>query len=87
MAQYVVITSDLGNGVILGRLHLSFHGVSSASLDYILDSKAGIVSMVKLDMCYTTIHLFLLPVRQIVWSEDLTSHDGRDSIFVYSSHT
>jgi hypothetical protein len=80
MAQYVVITLDLGNGVILGRLHLSFHGVSSASLDYISDIKAGIVSMVKLDKCYTTIHLFLLPVRQIVRSEYFLGHDNLDDV-------
>jgi hypothetical protein len=51
MPQYVVITLDL-NGVNLRRLHLSFHGVSSASLDYISDSQARIVSMVKLDKRY-----------------------------------
>lgn len=49
MMQTIVITLDLGNGVNLGRLHLSFHGASSASLDYMSDSEVGIVSMVTLD--------------------------------------
>jgi hypothetical protein len=79
MMQTIVITLDLGNGVNLGRLHLSFHGVSSASMDYISDSKAEILSMVKLDKCDTTIHLFLLPVWQEIRSEYLTCHDDFNS--------
>jgi hypothetical protein len=74
MVQNVMTTLDLGKGVDLGRLQQSFHGVSSASLDNMSDSKAGIVSMVKIDKCCTAIHLFVLPVRQIVWSKDLTSY-------------
>jgi hypothetical protein len=76
MAQNVVVTLDLGKGADLGRLQLSFNAATSASPDTISDSKARIVSVVKLDKCCTTIHLFLLPVGQIVRSEDLPSHDG-----------
>ena len=75
MVQNVLTTLDLGKGVDLGRLQQSFHGVSSASLDNMSDSKAGIVSMVKLDKCCTTIHLFVLPERQILRSEYLSCHD------------
>jgi TATA-box binding protein (TBP) (component of TFIID and TFIIIB) len=63
MVQNVMTTLDLGKGINLERLQLSFHGAPLAILDYMSDSKAGVVSMVKLDKCYTTIHLFLLSIR------------------------
>jgi hypothetical protein len=63
MAQNVVVSLDLGKGADLGRLRLSFNGSSSTRPDTISDSKARIVSVVKLDKCCTTIHLLLLPIR------------------------
>jgi len=73
MAHNVVISSDLGKGVDLEGLQMSFHGASSASLDYISDPKVGIVSMDEIIECNSTIHRHLLPVRQILRFEGLSA--------------
>jgi hypothetical protein len=75
MAQNVAVTLDLGKGADLGRLQLSFNAATSASPDTISDSKARIVSVVKLDKFCITMHLLLLLARQIVRSEYLPCHD------------
>ena len=75
MAQNVVVTLDSGQGADLGRLQLSFNAATSASPDTISDSKARIVSVVKLDKFCITMHLLLLPVGQILRSKYLPCHD------------